>query len=180
MREHENNPAMQQLRKEVRAYWESLQPVFDWSPQEKTARSYGFLRRQVLPRRDAVVALEREVSSLNEQNLQREQQRLRERQATLQSFLIRMLIFAVSVGILVAVASTVRVFLLERQADQHQSRILQDEEKLRHLSRKVLEAQEQERKSLSRAARCRRADAYGNGNGAIQFRSAAIANDGKV
>ena len=146
----EDNPAVQQLRTEIRAYWESLQPVFDWDPQEKTARSYAFLRRQVLPRRNAVVALEREVSNLNVLNLQREQRRLRERQATLQLFLSRMLLFALSVGILVAVASTVRVFLLEKQADQQRSRIQVDEEQLRHLSRKLLQAQEEERKSLSR------------------------------
>lgn len=146
----EDNPVVEELRKEVRAYWESVQPVFDWNPQEKAARSYAFLRRQVLPRRNAVVALEREVSKLNVRNLQREQRRLRERQATLQSFLSRMLLFALSVGIVVAVASTLRVFILEKQGEQQRSRILLDEEELRHLSRKLLQAQEEERKSLSR------------------------------
>lgn len=146
----EDNPAVQELRKEVRAYWESFQPVFEWNPQEKAARSYAFLRHQVLPRRNAVVALEREVSNLNALNLRREQLRLRERQSTLQSFLGKMLLFALSVGVLVAVASTLRVFILEKQGEQQRSRILQDEEKLRHLSRKLLQAQEEERKSLSR------------------------------
>jgi signal transduction histidine kinase len=146
----EDNRAVQELRKEVRAYWDSVQPVFDWNPQEKAARSYSFLRRQVLPRRDAVVALEREVSHLNVLNLQREQRRLREQQGTLQSFLNKMLLFALSVGILVAVASTLRVFVLEKQGDQQRSRIVLDEENLRHLSRKLLQAQEEERKCLSR------------------------------
>ena len=40
--------------------------------------------------------------------------------------------------------------ILEKQGDQQRSRILLDEEKLRHLSRKLLQAQEEERKSLSR------------------------------
>lgn len=146
----EDNPAVQELREEVRAYWETLQPVFDWNPQEKAKRSSAFLRRQVLPRRNAVVALEKEVSNLNVLNLHREQQRLRERQATLQSFLSRMLLFVLPVGILVAVASTWRVFTLEKQGEQQRSRILQDEEKLRQLSQKLLQAQEEERRSLSR------------------------------
>jgi len=146
----EDNRAVQELRKEVRAYWESLQPVFDWNPQEKAARSYAFLRRQVLPRRDAVVALEREVSHLNVLNLQTEQRRLRERQGTLQSFLSKMLVFALAVGVVVAIASTGRVFILEKQGDQQRSRILLDEEKLRHLSLKLIQTQEAERKSLSR------------------------------
>jgi len=146
----EDDRAVQELRKEVRAYWESLQPVFDWNPEEKAARSYGFLRRQVLPRRNAVVALEREVSHLNVLNLQTEQRRLRERQGALQSFLSKMLAFALAVGVVVAIASTSRVFSLEKQGDQQRSRILLDEEKLRHLSRKLLQTQEDERKSLSR------------------------------
>ena len=75
---------------------------------------------------------------------------MRERQAALQAFLTKMLVFALSVGILVAIASTLRVFLLERQGDQQRSRILLDEERLRQLSRKLLHAQEEERKSLSR------------------------------
>ena len=38
----EDNPAVRQLQSEVRAYWEALQPVFDWDSQEKASRSYCF------------------------------------------------------------------------------------------------------------------------------------------
>jgi hypothetical protein len=46
---------LSQLRSELRAYWVSMDPILSWSPQEKAALSQVFLRRQVLPRREAVV-----------------------------------------------------------------------------------------------------------------------------
>ena len=46
---------LSRLQAEVEGYWDSLDPIFDWTPKEKTERSWIFLARKVLPRRDAVV-----------------------------------------------------------------------------------------------------------------------------
>ena len=56
----ENRPELDSLRKEVEGYWDALDPLFTWTPEEKTARSWGFLRREVLPRREAASSLARE------------------------------------------------------------------------------------------------------------------------
>ena len=48
--------ALAQLRQKVDAYWDSLDPIFEWTPQQKMAYSALFLRQQVLPKRDAVFA----------------------------------------------------------------------------------------------------------------------------
>ena len=50
-----------QLRAELQAYWESMDPILSWSPTQKTALSWLFLRQQVLPRRQAVVGLAKEI-----------------------------------------------------------------------------------------------------------------------
>ena len=172
---------MQELRAEVRAYWESLQPVFDWSPQEKAARSYTFLRRQVLPRRNAVVALEREVSRLNVVNLQREQRRLRERQGALQSFLSKMLVFALTVGILVAVASTFRVFMLETT---RRAAAVANPARRGKAAKALTEvvAGTGRRTKIAFAGSSRRGgtDAYGNGHGAIKFRVVSARAYGEI
>src|SRR6185436_4787665 len=34
-------------------YWETFDPLFDWTPCEKVQYSAGFLRREVVPRREA-------------------------------------------------------------------------------------------------------------------------------
>ena len=36
---------------QLNAYWETLDPVFEWTPQEKQAYSFAFLRHRVIPKR---------------------------------------------------------------------------------------------------------------------------------
>jgi signal transduction histidine kinase len=141
---------LQQLRTELRAYWESMDPILNWSPEQKAALSSLFLRRQVLPRRTAVVALAREIGEINAANLAREQQHLNRGQQLLQGFLEKTLGFALSLGLLVALASIARVVSLERRGDLQRGRAEHAEEELRRLSRNLVRTQEEERRSLSR------------------------------
>ncbi len=138
------------LQAEVQAYWDSLDPIFEWTPQEKAALSWSFLRHKVLPRRKAVMELAREVAKLNKENLEKERRRIRESQDVLHSFLLKMMGFALSLGTVVAVVTTYRVAVLERRHDQQRRRIEEAEHNLRRLSRRLVQAQEVERKSLSR------------------------------
>jgi signal transduction histidine kinase len=145
-----DSPGTQRLRAEVQAYWDSLDPIFEWTAKDKAEQSWGFLRRKVLPRRRAVVDLAREMAKLNEDNLAREQQRIAASQQGLQSFLLKMMGFALSFGSVVALLTIYRVVVLERQRDEQTKRIEQTEINLRRLSRRLVQAQELERKSLSR------------------------------
>ena len=138
------------LQTEVQAYWDSLDPIFDWTPQDKAALSWSFLRHKVLPRRQAVMDLAREVAKLNTENLNRERQRIRQSQNVLHSFLLKMMWFALGLGTIVALITTYRVATLERRHDQQRARIEEAENNLRRLSRRLVQAQEVERKSLSR------------------------------
>ena len=139
-----------QLQAEVEGYWDSLDPIFEWSPQQKAALSWSFLRHKVLPRRRAVMDLAREVAKLNKENLERERQRIRQSQVVLRSFLLKMMWFALGLGIVVAVVTTYRVTVLERRHEEQRQRIEEAENNLRRLSRRLVQAQEMERKSLSR------------------------------
>ena len=38
------------LEKKLTEYWETFDPLFDWTPNEKIMRSATFLRREVVPR----------------------------------------------------------------------------------------------------------------------------------
>lgn len=141
---------LRQLRTELRAYWESMGPMLDWSPPEKTALSGLFLRQQVLPRRDAVVALAREISEMNAANLRNELRRLESTQSLFQTFVRRTVFFALALGLLVASVSAVRVAFLERRSEQQRARAETAEGELRRLSRNLVRTQEDERRSLSR------------------------------
>lgn len=143
-------PGLKQLQNEVQGYWDSLDPIFDWTPQDKAEKSWSFLRHKVLPRREAVVKLAREIAKLNRENLLAEKQRIRESQETLRAFLVRMMAFALSLGTVVALVTTYRVTVLERQHETQSIKIQEAEADLRRLSRRLVQAQETERKSLSR------------------------------
>jgi len=146
----EEAQAIQQLQAGLRGYWASMNPILRWSPREKAALSQIFLRQQVLPRRQAVVTLAREISQINAAHLQAEQRRLEENQKLMRSFLLRTVLLALGLGVVVALISAARVATLERRSEQQRERAEHAEEELRRLSRNLVRTQEEERSSLSR------------------------------
>ena len=145
-----NSPRLRRLREEVQAYWDSLDPIFSWTPEEKARRSWVFLARRVLPRREAVVSLAREIAQMNSDNLQRERQRLQASQQVLHGFLLETMWIAVSIGILVALLTTYRVLALERRHEEQHKQIEEARKNLKRLSQRLVQAQELERSALSR------------------------------
>ena len=141
---------LHELQTELQEYWTSMDPILSWSPQEKLVLSRTFLRREVLPRQKAVVALAREISELNVANLRKQQQKIQESQRLFESFLRRTVFFTLAIGLLVAVLSIVRVVSLERHRERESRRAEQAEAELRRLSRRLVRTQEEERKALSR------------------------------
>jgi signal transduction histidine kinase len=138
------------LQEEVEGYWESTIPIFDWTIQEKAQRSTGFLRRVILPRSQAVVDLAREMARINEENLERERQRLQTSEQVLRRFLLQMIAFTLGLGIVVALLTIHRVAVLERRHDDQRKQIEETQNNLRRLSRRLVQAQELERRALSR------------------------------
>jgi signal transduction histidine kinase len=134
---------LSRLQAEVEGYWDSLDPIFEWTAKEKTERSWVFLARKVLPHRDAVVSLAREIAALNTENLARERQRLQSSQQALHTFLLQVMGVAVAIGIAVALLTTYRVLMLEKRIEETQ-------DNLRRLSQRLVQAHEVERRALSR------------------------------
>jgi signal transduction histidine kinase len=96
------------------------------------------------------VKLAREIARINRENLLAEQQRIRRSQQTLRDFLVHMMAFSLGLGTIIALVTTYRVAVLERQHETQSNAILLAEADLRRLSRRLVQAQETERKSLSR------------------------------
>jgi len=145
-----NNPALTRLKPEVEAYWNSLDPILEWNAEEKANRSWVFLARNVLPRREAVVNLARELLTMNNENLEKERQRLKASQAELRTFLLQMMGIALGIGTLVALLTMHRVGVLEKRHDTQRKEIEESQNNLRRLSQRLVQAQEGERKVLSR------------------------------
>jgi signal transduction histidine kinase len=146
----DERPRVDRLRVEAQAYWDTLDPMFDWTAREKAEQSWIFLARKVLPHRDAVVDLARELIVINNHTLEAERQRLAESQDSLRAFLIRMIAFAIFLGVLVAALTIYRVFVLERADARQRKKIEDTQDDLRRLSQRLVQLQEVERRSLSR------------------------------
>jgi signal transduction histidine kinase len=145
-----DSPRLTRMQEEVEGYWESLNPIFEWTPLEKALQGSGFLRRKVLPRRQAVVDLAREMARINDENLRSARERLQASQQVLHNFLLQMMAFTLGLGIIVAVLTTRRVGVLERKHDEQTKQIEETQNNLRRLSRRLVQAQELERQALSR------------------------------
>jgi signal transduction histidine kinase len=148
--EQDETRTVGRLQREIDAYWRSMDPVFDWTSQQKIAFSSFFLRQHVLPRRDAVLDLAREIRELNRRYFERQQQEVSRNLSDLGAYLWRMIGISVSLGILVAAASVFRINRLERRTEEQQLRTERAERELRRLSQELVKAQEAERKSISR------------------------------
>jgi signal transduction histidine kinase len=146
----EKQEAVARLRTEIRSYWETLDPVFDWSPPEKQAAAYGFLRHRIMPRRDTVLALADEVQSVMDSTFEDERAAVRRNEKEFRQFLARTAAATVLLGVIVAVLSILRVRLLEHRANEQRIRTERAEDEMRRLSHQVVQAQEEERRSISR------------------------------
>jgi signal transduction histidine kinase len=145
-----DNPTLNRLKSEVEKYWVSLDPVFEWSAEEKAERSWFFLARNVLPRREAVVNLAKELLTVNNENLEKERLRLQASQAELRTFLLQMMGIALGLGTLVALLTMHRVGILEKRHATQRQEIEESQNNLRRLSQRLVQAQEGEKKILSR------------------------------
>ena len=146
----EGRLALERLRREVNAYWNLLDPIFEWDPDQKAAIGYRFLQQQVIPRRKAVLSLTNEIDVLNAVNLRKEQQKINESQREFRRYVVGMSALALASALLVAGVSFFQISRLEKRSAEERQRIEHAEQELRLLSQKLVQAQEEERKSISR------------------------------
>jgi len=143
-------PDRAKLQSKVEAYWESLDPIFDWTPKQRAERAWAFLTRGVVTRREAVVSLAKEMARINRDNLENERQRVAAGEKVLVQFLLQMTAIALAIGTLVALLTIRRVLVLENKHEFQRKQIEQNQNNLRRLSNRLVQAQEVERRKLSR------------------------------
>ena len=139
----EHDDQIASLQAKLEEYWETFEPLFDWTTSEKIVRSASFLRREVVPRREAALAIAREIEELNNANLVAQQEEVARRQSAVRQELRRMLWQTVLLGLGVSMVVVWRLRVLEKRSDQA-------EHQMRELSQQLVNAQEEERKNLSR------------------------------
>jgi signal transduction histidine kinase len=144
----DSDPAQyQELKRQLDEYWISYAPLFDGTT---VVDRYGFLRREIVPRRDAVMTISAEIEALNNRTLLAQQEAAAERQRELHQYLTATLASSLALGLAVAVIAVIRIRVLERRSEEQHGRTQQAEQELRRLSNQLVRMQEEERKHLSR------------------------------
>ncbi len=149
-RDGQDETRIHSLEANLHSYREGFDPLFDWTIAEKINYSAAFLRREVLPRRDAVLDLAAEIEELNNQNLTAQREEVARQYAGFRSELYSVLGRSMFFGLLLAVPAVIRLRILERRSENQKAQAQEAEGHMRGLSQQLVAAQEEERRKLSR------------------------------
>ena len=64
------------MKQHAETYWNSLAPALDWSGSARRERGERFLQTVVVPRRDELVQLEKQIIALDERTLDVAEERI--------------------------------------------------------------------------------------------------------
>jgi signal transduction histidine kinase len=145
-----NNERIASLQAKLDEYWQAFDPLFDWTLVEKISQSASFLRREVLPRREAVLAIASEIEELNNANHAIQRAEVTRRHAEFRTELHRLVWGSLALGLVVALTAVIRLRVLERRSENERAVAEEAEHLMRQLSQQLVATQEEERKHLSR------------------------------
>ncbi len=146
----EQRAQISELRMAITDYWLSLDPVFEWTPAEKAVQGRAFLRRSVVPYREAVLGAVGRLGQLNARQAIDRQTQVLNTEQSLKFDLRRIALVALALGFIVAAASIYRTRSLEAVSAAYLVQIENSAGELRRLSQQLSHAQEDERRSISR------------------------------
>ena len=137
------------LRAELGEYWRILAPVLEWDPAERRRMGYVFLRDEVYPRRQNMLAISDRIANINEQQLSAGNDQVVSLLGRFQTRLAITLFAAVAFGLGMAAFSIRRILRLETRAHSRYEEAAEARSQLKDLSARLVRAQETERRALS-------------------------------
>ncbi len=142
--------SFQHLAEELERYWLKVDPIFGLDATEKMGLGHSALRNDALSQYAEVLAITKTISAVNDDELKETDRRIAESFA---QFRRRLLVFAMigfSFGLLLATATIVYAGRLEKNVQQKYQESLQAQRELKELSKRLVEAEERERRAISR------------------------------
>jgi signal transduction histidine kinase len=148
--ELEESAPFRALRTEIEAYWKVLDGTFAWSAAERNQYRYAFFYEEMVPRRTSMLQIADRIAALNEDALKRGDAQLGALFARLQFGLVAMIVVTLLGGATLAALTIFHILRLEGQVQERLKESVQARAGLQELSAKLLRAQEDERRALSR------------------------------
>jgi signal transduction histidine kinase len=144
----------QSLIEQIQEYLTEEDRVFrsahEWKPEERLSRGQAVVSSEIIPKRQRFVAIAQRIEFLNDQQSVAAKQASFAEFGRLQERLTRFLILTLTSGLLLAMGSAVYIMRLERQGRLRYSELVQSRGELQQLSARLVDAQETERRAISR------------------------------
>ena len=138
------------LRSEIHAYYQLLGLILEWNTVEKRRDGYAYLSRELVRRRTTMLAIADRISAINERDLMLADRRTTEVFDRFRLRLFVTLLLTLCGGTLLAWLTLSVLARLEREAEERYRESVRARSELQELSARLVTAQEEERKSISR------------------------------
>jgi signal transduction histidine kinase len=138
------------LRLELAAYWTLLDPIFSWDAGQRKREGYAFLTSQVIPHRQKLIDLADAIGNVNEVILRKRDLRAADLFDRFHTRLVAALGITLAVGLALAALSIRYVLRLEAEARRRYEESIEARRELEQLSARLVAAQEEERRAISR------------------------------
>ncbi len=139
------------LQAEVDDYWSSLlEPVLTWDATRKAVEARALLRRQVIPKRELIARISARIQELNREAFELQQAEVSQIFRQLHTRVWTTSGLTLLLSLVVAGAVTRYATILEDRIRQQMVRDLEHARDLQRLSAKLVDVQEQERRSIAR------------------------------
>jgi signal transduction histidine kinase len=148
--EPEEAAPFQDLRSQIEAYWKVLDRTLAWTGEEREKYRDAFFYEELVPRRTSMLQIADRIESLNEEALRRGDVKLGDLFGRLQFGLLAMIAVTLVGGITLASLTIFHILKLEGEVQERLRESVQSQASLQELSARLVRAQEEERRALSR------------------------------
>jgi signal transduction histidine kinase len=148
--EMEEQLLMKELERKLVEQENSFAAVSAWNAEDRHQFAHKFIGEQLIPQRMHILQVSEQISLLNGRKLGEEKEALAANFRSVQTRLQWMVMLALTAGILLSLVSGLYILRLERQGRQRYQVLMRSRQELEGLSARLVEVQEEERRSISR------------------------------
>ena len=146
----EESAAVDELLRDLNSYFSAVEPVLHWDAETRRRRGGAFIGGQMLPRHQQLVQLAERISQIDTRQLEVGESSLARVFVDFRRELVLTAVLTILFGLALAFLSVARVQALERESQARYQEVVLAREELHRLSARLVSAQEEERRKLSR------------------------------
>jgi signal transduction histidine kinase len=146
----EETGAVDELQRDVDDYFDMVSPVLTWDAERRREEGGDFLRSQVFPRNQQMLRLSERMRQMDIRQLGAGINKVATVFADFREEIVLIASLTILFGLGLAVVAIGRVQSLERESEDRYRQVEQAHKELHRLSARLVSAQEEERRNLSR------------------------------